>query len=248
MSAYIFMKKYGFGLLFILFLGLNFSANAQTSLDSKSITLASNPNFDYIISWRSLSYVPAEYKGKIMASDNATIEISFDAVNQGKIVDLLKQTVEWRLNNNLITSGIGLKSIKFAADQNTDQVITITVPNYSDSRYKMAELNAATTITLIPPELVIKAPYPNKQTTVGEKLFQALPYFFNISDIKQLSINWEVNGSKTANQSDRSDLFSVALATQGEVAQGASVGIKAFAQNITNQFEFAQNYINLNLR
>jgi len=248
MGIYVFIKKYGFSVLFAVFLGLSLSANAQTNLNSKTTTLASNPNFEYIISWRSLGYVPADYKGKILASDNASIEISFDAVNQGKIVDLSKQTIEWRLNNNLITSGTGLKSIKFIADQSASQVITITVPNYSDAKYKIAELNAATTITLVPPELVIKAPYPNKQTVVGEKTFQALPYFFNISNINQLNINWEVNGAKTTNESDRPDIFDLVLSTQGEVAEGASVGIKAFAQNIANQFEFAQNYINLNLR
>ncbi|GEM_PF-953826 len=242
-------KYYFLAICLALFgLFLSFSAQAQLNIDSGSILLATNPNFEYVISWRALNYVPANYKGKVLATDNSNIEISFDAVNQGKIVDLSKQKVEWRLNNNIINSGVGLKSIKFTADKSADQVITITVPNYSDAKYKIGELNTSTTISLVPPQLVIKAPYPNRQTTIGEKVFQALPYFFNISNIGQLKISWEVNGQKINNQSASPDIFNILMATQGQAAEGASVSIKAFAQNITNQLEFAQNYINLNIK
>ena len=101
-----FVKQYTFFFICIgvLSLFLTSSANAQLNIDSGSILLATNPNFEYIISWRALNYVPANYKGKVLATDNSNIEISFDAVNQGKIVDLSKQKVEWRLNNNIINS------------------------------------------------------------------------------------------------------------------------------------------------
>lgn len=248
MGIYNFLKKYGFSIATIILLGFGSATQAQLNLSSTSVSLATNPDFSYIISWKALTYVPADYKGKILASDGSEIEISFDAVNnQGKIVDLSKQTIEWRLNNNILKSGVGLKSIKFTADKNADQVITITVPNYSDSKYKIAELNTSTTISLMPPELIIKSPYPNKTVAVGEKMFEALPYFFNISNIGQLNFVWEINGAKTANQTNPS-IMSVLITTQGQAAENANIGIKALVQNITNQFEFAQNYINLNIK
>ncbi len=241
-----FIKKYILiGLAIFILNQIILPAKAQVAIPG--LSNLTNPNFDFLISWKAINYVPADYKGKILPSKNSTIQISFDVLDSGKFINISKQQVEWYLNDNLIKSGVGLKSITFTASTNSN-VIEILIPNYTDSKYSAAQINTIITIPIASPEIVIKAPYPNKNITIGDNLFQVLPYFFNINTLNQLKVDWEVDGVKNSGTADRQDILNLTTTSQGQAATGTNVGIKAFVQNLTNQFEFAQNYINLNIK
>lgn len=207
-----------------------------------------NPEFDFLISWRAINYVPADYKGKILASKNSDIEISFDLLNKGKFIDISGQKIEWRLNNDFLKSGAGLKTIKFTAVKNRDQFVEISIPDYKDSKYKITNLGAVITIPLSSPEIVINTPYPKKKIGIGENLFRALPYFFNIADISQLKIDWNIDGLKPVGQINGTDILRFTASTKGQAAEGANVSIAVSAKNPADQLEFAQSYINLDIK
>ena len=42
---------------------------------------------EFLISWRAVNYVPADYQGKILPSKSSPIEAGFDLVDKNKIVD-----------------------------------------------------------------------------------------------------------------------------------------------------------------
>lgn len=246
------VKKYSFFLTLIL-AGLSLASYSYAQLKIPVNTpIPDDPNFEFMISWKAINYVPASFFGKILVGDSSTIKISFDAIDKGKFVDLSNQNIEWYLNDKLINFGKGLKSVIFTSAQNADQEVKIVVPNYSGTvngkTYKSVVLTALTTIPISSPEIVIDAPYFNKQISIGEKTFQALPYFFNIQNINQLKITWNVDGTETSGQANRQDILTILTSTEGQVAEGMNIGIKVFAQNPANQFEFAQSYINLDIR
>jgi hypothetical protein len=246
------IKKSFFLICFVLS-GLFFAsllAQAQTSTFNFPAlsNLATNPNFDFLISWRAINYVPSDYQGKILPSNGSAIEISFDVLDKGKFVNISNQNIEWSLNNNLIKSGIGLKTIRFVATNNNDQRINISIPQYKDSKYQAADLGAVITIPLSSPKIVINAPYPNKIMGLGENLFQALPYFFNISNLGQLQFSWNVNGAESSNQTTNSDILRLTASSQGQAAIGTNTSITVSAKNSVNQMEFAQSYINLGIK
>ena len=244
-----FAKKIGFLSASLAVLGLLsvFSANAQTTPKIPALTLPTNPNFDLLISWRATNYVPANYQGKIMPSNNSSIEVSFDALNQGKFVDLSKQNIIWYLNDNFLQSGIGLKSVKFTASQ-LNPVISISIPNYKDSKYSAGDIEGVITIPTTSAKVVIDAPYPAKAIKIGDNLFQALPYFFNVADLGQLNFNWNVDGSDVAGQSGNANILKLTTATEGSPVAGANTSINVTAQNPASNFEFARNYINLDIK
>jgi len=244
MKVFCFTKKY-YVFFVLLSLFLSFSVNAQ--VNPPILTSLTNPDFDFLISWKATNYVPADYKGKILPSKNSPVQISFDVLDNGKFVNIANQQIEWYLNDSLIKSGAGLKSILFTPISNSN-VIEILIPNYNDTKYKAAELSAVITIPLASPEVVINAPFPNKSISIGDSSFQVLPYFFNINTINQLKIDWDVDGTKNSGQANRQDILNLTTTSQGQAAVGTNIGIKAFVQNILNQFEFAQNYINLNIK
>lgn len=243
-------KKYYLPAICLAVLGLffSFSTSAQVAAPkTPAFILPTNPAFDFMISWRAVNYVPANYQGKIMPNKNSSIEISFDALDQGKFVDLSKQNIIWYLNDNLLQSGVGLKTIKFTASQ-INPVISISIPSYKDTKYSAGDLEGLITIPTISPKIVINTPYPGKAIKIGDNLFQALPYFFNILNPNQLSIGWSVDGAETAGQPGNADILNLTTATQGNPAAGANVSIKTIAQNPADQFEFAQSYINLDIK
>ena len=250
-------KKYYSFAIYSALLGLflTLSAKAQFNIPAEPAPPI-NPNFDFIISWRAVNYVPADFNGKILPSKNSPIQISFDILDldNGKFVDIAQQQIEWYLNDKLLKSGIGLKSISFPANSRYEHPIEIVIPNYNDDKYNKggyngAELNAVTSIPAASPKIVINAPYPNKTIPIGENLFQALPYFFNINTLNQLKIGWNIDGTEYYNdQANRQDILNLSTDTQGQAAEGANISIQASAQNILNQLELAKDYINLDIK
>ncbi|MBU4348110.1 hypothetical protein KJ671_01205 [Patescibacteria group bacterium] len=250
MKIFNFIKKYS--LLFVclsligLIMGPSVKTKAQIALPDFS--MPTNPDFDFLISWKAINYVPADYKGKILVSKNSDIEISFDVLDNGKFIDVSNQEIEWYVNDNFLKSGIGLKNIKFTAVRNIDQFVEISIPNYKDSKYKNTDLGAIITIPSSSPEVVINTPYQNKTINIGENTFQVLPYFFGISNLGELKINWTVNGLDVIGEADKSDILNLAMDTKGGVKEGSSISIRVFVQNLADQLQFAKDYISLDIR
>ncbi len=251
MSIFHSIGKYLVYVFLFTFVGIFFSffVNAQVGAPPAQTELATieTPNFDFLVSWTATNYVPSDFKGKILPSKNSPVQISFDVLDGNKFVNIANQQVDWYLNDSLIKSGVGLKSIVFIPTRNTS-IIDIVIPAYTDAKYNAAEINTVITIPMATPEVVIHAPYANKNISLGDNVFQVLPYFFNISNVGQLKVDWEIDGVKNSGEANRPDILNLTATSQGEAAAGANIGIKAFVQNLANQFEFAQNYINLNIK
>lgn len=252
MKALSFIKKYYILAICSGLLGLflSLSANAQLTAKLPTTTLSTqNPNFEFLISWRAVNFVPSDYRGKIIPSKNSIIEISFDLLDSnGKFVDVSKQQINWNIDRNSFRSGMGLKSIITTFDKASAKLIEIELPNYSDKTYTGAYLNKFINIPAVSPEVVINAPYPNKTIGIRQNAFQAIPYFFGISSLSQLKFEWEVNGKKMDSDPNYPSILALDLASQGSPESGANAMIKVLAKNITDQLEFASRSINLDIK
>ena len=72
---------------------------------------------DVVVTWNASSYAPGGYPGKILPSVGSTIRVSFEALSDGKFLNLSKQMIYWYLNDDLIASGEGVQDIVFKAVQ-----------------------------------------------------------------------------------------------------------------------------------
>ncbi|MBU6500455.1 MAG: hypothetical protein KGJ89_01325 [Patescibacteria group bacterium] len=160
----------------------------------------STPQF--LVTWRANSYVPADYRGKIMPTTNSLINVSFELLVGGKPADISKQTVYWYLNDDLLAGGAGMQSIGFVPNGITDTAsIRIQIPNYATNL-----LVDNIDIPLVSPEAVIYSPYPNGSFSGNSLQVSAIPYFFNTTTPSSLNYSWTVNDQSPTNLEDPSKL------------------------------------------
>jgi hypothetical protein len=246
-----FIKKssfHSFVLMLSLFCLFSFlPTKAQTAPTLPSLALPETPDYNFLISWKANNYVPSDYQGRIMPSKNSEVEVSFDLLDKGTIIDISKQQINWNLNHRSLRSGIGLQSIKITFNSNSEQLLEIELPDYKDAKYKMAYLDYFIKIPGRAPEVVINAPYPNNIIKIGQNPFQALPYFFNITNLGQLKFEWSVDGQKQTN-SQYPHILGLDLSSLSQPQEGSNTSIEVFTQNLSNQLEFATQNINLDIK
>ncbi len=188
------------------------------------------------ISWQTNSYAPYFYQGKILPTNNSEVVASFELLSDGKVSDISRKNIRWYLDNQFYKSGIGLKTISFAVGQfkRDDYQLKISVDG----------VDYPATIPVASPEVIIDSPYFNNSVKSGTNLFRALYYFFNIKSIRELSHSWTANGITTQSRVDNPDILELEIPKQGI---GSEVNLNLSVRNKKNNFEFADDRVNLNI-
>jgi len=222
-----------FYFLISYFLNLMPSSSAQTT-----------PQF--LVSWQAQNYVPSWYQGKVLAINGTPVSINFELIDGGKIVDLSKTIIRWYVNDNLVSNennGLGIKNLKInIPDSSGGQTeIRIAVVNYKggDLIDKLIE------IPVMAPEAVINAPYPNRGIKIGLSNFGVNPFFFNISDIDNLLVDWSVNGQAPTNSNNP---YLLSLNIGSDTPQNTQINVSVSVKNILKSLEFANQSINLQIK
>mgnify|MGYP001562150461 CR=1 FL=1 len=200
----------------------------------------------FLITWRSQSYAPSWYQGKVLATRGSWADVSFDLINNGKIVDLSKNKVRWYVNDDLKRNeddGLGIKNFYFGVDNYSrdDINIRIVVVDYLDE-----QIARIITIPLINSEVVIDAPYSGRRLSSGTNMFKAYPYFFNIDDLSKLSFDWTVNGRPAEGASGSAD--NLKLNIDNLAPSGFGIDVRATIKNLADEMEFASSQIKLDVK
>lgn len=172
-----------------------------TGLPHKSAAQTAGPL--PFITWQARSYAPPQYRGKAMPTAGSQITVNFNIVNQGKIADLSKQTINWYLSGNILGSGKGMQTLTFLAptDGSSAASLSIELPDYTSQL-----LIYALDIPIVNPEAVIEAPYVAGVFSGNSLQVRGTPYFFNVSSPLALNFAWSVNGETPQNAEDPSVL------------------------------------------
>lgn len=201
-------------------------------------------NPEFLVSWRAINYVPADYQGKIFPSKSSLIEAGFDLVGGNKIVNLSRNEIRWLLDNELIASGKGLQSIKFNTKKSGGNEHSIRI---EVSDYKGEEIEHTFKILVAKPEVIIDTKYPSSQIPLGNYIFQALPYFFNINNISNLSFTWLANNQPVQGEAQNRDFLNLNLQSKDKPYE-TQLNVTITAQNLFNQLELAIKKLNLVIR
>lgn len=138
---------------------------------------------EIIVTWKTNSFTPSSYMGKALPSARSQINVALQLLDEDKMVNLSKNEIRWYINNQLLDSGSGLTNISFPAPSLGEQSLLLRVVIID---YKNDELNEFVTIPIIKPEIVI--------VSAEQPQLKSLAYFFNISSVDQLKIDWKVDG------------------------------------------------------
>ncbi len=223
-----------FTLAFLVFCFLSFvSVRAQIS-----------PQF--LVSWQTQSYAPGWYTGKIFPTQGSSVEISFELIDSGKIVDLSATKVRWYVNDKLVQNeqnGLGLKYLKTIVPNYAGQEMEIRITIVD---YKGQVLNNTIRIPVVKPEVVIDAPYPGNKVSFGSNFFEAIPFFFNIKNLGNLSFEWTFNNKKSEQPAEDPQIFNLNISSQ--IASGSVGNILVTVKNFLKELEFASKNLQITIK
>jgi len=230
------IKKYTKTSFFIILLaGLFFAFNFASA----------QSGYQFLTSWKADGFVPAWYEGKILASRGSRISVSFELINNGRIVDLSNTVVRWYVNDNLVkneNNGLGIKSHSFTITDypGNDTEVRIALPDYKGQSF-----NKIIKIPVVNPEVVIESPAFSLNNISKTAIFKANPFFFNVKTAKSLSFQWQANGQATGIYKGLNVLdFNV----DPKVGLNSEVNLKVIVKNLFNELEFASKEINFKLK
>ncbi len=208
-----------------------------------NLTSAASPQF--LVSWQADSYAPSWYQGKIFPTNGSKIDVNFELLENGKIINLSKTKVRWYINDNLVKNeknGLGIKSLSFITGDYPGQEteIRITLPDY-----KGGPLDEIIKIPIVSPETIISSPYSDNQVYIGGSSFLAHPFFFNIKKLNELSFEWSVDG-RLAKEGERMDKLDLNI--DPFTPSGWEINVQATIKNLLNQMEFAGKNIKLRIK
>lgn len=216
-----------FAVIFTLFINVSF-VSAQTAA----------PQF--LVTWNAQSYVPPNYQGKTFPTNGSPVIVSFELVSQGKAIDLSGQTINWYLDGDFFSGGIGIQSINFnaVAPAGTEHSVNIQLPDYQGEF-----LTKTINIPVLQSQAVIEAPFPGKIFSASNLQLIARPYFFNIGDPSTLIFSWEVNGANPTN-ADQPDTLNLNL--KPNLPSDFFLNIDLSIKNPNDENEQADQNISLN--
>ncbi len=230
-----FNSKGKFVLIFLFGVGFAFLSGAGSAS-------AASPQF--MVSWQAENYVPSWYQGKIFPTQGSRINVGFELMDNGKIIDLSKNKVRWYVNDKLVkneNNGLGIKFYSFiVADYaGEDAEIKIAVLPCAGGcvGYKNNEiLYKIIKIPVVSPEAVIDAPYKERRISVGENRFFAYPFFFNVKNPDNFSFSWLINGREA--EAEDKEPGALNLKIDSAVIPGDAVNIQLTIKNLLKELEF----------
>lgn len=192
-----------------------------------------------LITWQAQNFVPAGYPGKILPTTGTRIKAGVEVLKDGKLLDLSKNRVQWFLDDDLLDRELGLKEIVFRIVKPVGYSHYLRVA----IDYEGEQISAGKEILIIKPKVVIKTPLFNQiSLPLGKNLLQALPYFFNVVNLKDIIFHWTVNEQKLQGN----DFLELELTPP--LPTGHRLNIKVAGQNTNSDLEFGFSEINLNVQ
>lgn len=176
------------GLIVFLFYANNNFVHAQTSAQPR-----------FILSWKASSYVPGTYAGKPLPISGSQLTFGADLFINNRLQDADQAFFSWYLDENLQQTGYGVQIFSFPVSQLNGSYHLIRL----EVSYLGRGYNENAYVSVVGPQLVVtKDGAPRGIIEPGMNVFRAIPYFFNIKWLDNLSFNWVVNGQSVPYDND----------------------------------------------
>jgi hypothetical protein len=182
----------------------------------------------FLLTWRTESYAPPGFRGKVLPTANSLITVSFELLSGNKLLDLSGQAIYWYLNDNVVAGSQGKQTITFYAPDYAPDVLNVQIQL---PKFPGGLLFQSIKIPLVSPEAVIESAYPGGNFAGLSAQVKAVPYFFNVQNPLALNFVWNVNGETPQSAEDPTTL-SVNL--NSDAAPGSAINIGLTVQTVQN--------------
>lgn len=197
---------------------------------------------EFMISWKANNYAPSWYQGKNFPTYSTPVEVAFELIENNKIINLSNYEIRWYINDSLFNKGKGLQTITFSPKNQAGTNIEVWVAIVN---YKGKDLSKIIYIPAKNPEVVINSPYlTGTVKTGGVYKVKASPFFFNVSNLENLSFGWLVNNQTALPGKDQSsDVLNLNISTS--TPSGLQIDINAVVSNVLDTIESAAKNLKL---
>ncbi|MEK7512828.1 MAG: hypothetical protein AAB601_01375, partial [Patescibacteria group bacterium] len=162
------------------------------------------------------------------------VQMAVEALKDGRLVNLSRATIFWYLDNKLISRGEGLKETLFSATRQAGDTHTVRVVAQLPEEER---LEASFQVPAGERRLAIGGVSRGAALAPGGQVaLEALPYFFNIASVADLTFFWSIGGARQPGITGNTVTMT---APTGERA----VEIQLSAQGARDPYEFAQTRI-----
>lgn len=210
---------------------ITFSVIAVNALTTHS---QSSPVF--WVTWNAESFTAAPFLGKPLPSRGTKVNVSFELFQNGKTVSLNSQPIKWFLNGALVQSGEEFKNFSFVSEISSGaNLLRIEIPGFRGS----AALAKTIQIPTASPETVIDIPYDRSAIKNREITVRALPYYFNVMRLDDLSFDWKVNGQTPKGLAVTPDFITITVPEN--IPPGSKIFTEVEVVNLKNSRESANS-------
>ena len=202
------------------------------------VSAQSSPEF--LVSWKAGNYVPSWYEGKVLPVVGALVDVNFELINAGKIVDLSQNTIRWYLNDELVkneSDGLGIKSLRVIVPNGGSGEISVRITIID---HVADILDKTIIIPVVRPEAILDSPYSNNGIRAGQSIFRAIPFFFNVSNVNNLSVSWTANGIKSGGAGENPWQLDLNLTNP---QAGTEINLNVLIKNLLNYLELGNQNI-----
>lgn len=177
------------------------------------------------ITWETRNFYPSDFEGKALPITNTRVTASALVTKDGAILDGRDVTFTWYVDDEWLGQEVGKREVAFSVSK-----------LFGDSQFVRAvallttgeRIEASVRIPIASPTLVLETQAKHE----GETAIRAVPFFFNVNSLTELSFSWEINGTKQTES-----------ANSLVVPSGNTISVTA--KNSRNSLEFTKNSINL---
>ena len=208
-------------------------------LAETTIAQAQISNSQVILTWQANNFYPANYQGKALATPNSPVSVTAEVVKNSNLLDLSQANFTWYVNEKFLTSGRGVKEIVFPVKKlgGDDYFIRVKI------ELRNEQFETSIHIPIASQTIVLESPYPKQRVPAQNRIaLEAVPYFFNVPSIKDLTFSWRVNSKDLSG--DNNSRLTLNIATPFTEDQ-RTIRITNSVQNRLNPLEFARTNLNL---
>lgn len=204
---------------------------------AETSALAAPATGDTIITWSVNNFYPSDYAPKALPANGASITASLEVSRGGKLQDLRSIPIEWYLDGDYLTGGTGKKHASFSVTKEKGGAHALR----AIAHFSATDAEGVVSIPIAAREVVIETPYRNGTAKPAEHFsFRAVPYFFNIISLSDLSFSWKVSG-RTENTAGNNEL------TANVGMQEGALPVSVTVRSISSVLEFASDAIQLSV-
>jgi hypothetical protein len=193
-----------------------------------------SPGGEAIITWSALNFYPSDYAAKALPANGSTVTASVEVARGGKLQDLRSVPVSWYLDGDWLSGGTGQKRTSFTVTKRAgDSHVLRAVAGLPDG-----DVEGTVSVPVAAREVVIETPYRNLAAPVGDLLFRAVPYFFNVTSLADLTFSWGVGGEIKSASGDNE----LTISTGGSAG---TLSLSVTAQGVSAPLESASDSIQI---